>query len=254
MSEMISTDRLMAAITNVFRGQAACHCQGDGKLSEDELRLMLFTEGVVGQEHVPDARSKALELDGRIAGRLLQHGHSWALKRAGIKSLAELTTWRFCDLVRLDRISTHKAKQIERALAGFGLLMKDGNPDLIERVRQEREGERQEQQKKRDIPVATPGGIRSAATDRLMEMSENAMRDFTALVKIANLVALGKKATGRINVYARRNDAAHADHMRRLFADLFDLEASESARKKAPKKPARRPAPAERDYLRVVGE
>ena len=253
MSEMISTDRLMAAIADAFRGQAACHCEGDGKLSEDELRLMLFTEGVVGQEHVPDARSKALALDGRIADRLLKHGHSWTLGNAGLKSLAELTTWRLCDLARLEHMSTNKAKQIERALAGFGLLMVDGDPALIEQARQEREDKRQAEQKKRDIPVTTPEGIRSVAAARLMEMSTQAMSNSAALAKFAYRVALAEKVVGRMKVYAGRSDAVFADDMSRLFADLFDLEANEAAQKKAAKKPVRRAAPVEHDHLQLVG-
>ena len=58
-----------------------------------------------------------------------------------IEDLNELTAWTYEDLLRLDGVGPVKASAIERCIARYGLLLKDGNPALLEAARQDAEVE-----------------------------------------------------------------------------------------------------------------
>ena len=112
------------AIHFAFRGSSACHCHGDGKLSETELLDALCRRGHV---HYADTGKQALDIL-----RLLHFGGgnpSYSLRQRGVNYLPQLQEWTFADLIALRGVGVTFATQIEFTMSRYGLALKDGPGD-----------------------------------------------------------------------------------------------------------------------------
>lgn len=269
MSEQaIPLSRLTAAIHDAFHGSSPCHCKGDGKLSEAELRRALFSEGVGGPAILPDKGRDSLSFDGPHAYRLLRGVNTYELRRHGVQSLGDLAKWGYHDLLKLPGCGPAFANRIERALAQVGALLADGDPALIEQVRQERDNERKTSDRPPPADMSDPKETRDTAAAALFELGESAARDGASLMRLGYRLARNKKVAGVMKKYVRSRQS-FANEVERLRGPLAAIEQAESAREKVVKKPTRRmvvvtanqldsvelrqTGPVERDYLRAVG-
>lgn len=117
---------VVQAIHDVFHQSEPCHCQGPGKLSEDEV-----LEALVRLRHValPDVPRQDLLPIRAVFRREGASGLAvWDLEQLGVKSLTQLEGWTFASLLRLTNVGRVKAVQIEAVMAKYGLKLKDGDP------------------------------------------------------------------------------------------------------------------------------
>ncbi len=235
-TETISTADLATAIHDAFRGRDACHCQGDGKLSEAEFRTFLFAEGILTADDLPQAQ---LAIDGTLARRFLDHNITYPLEhRHGVRSLSELRHWRLADLLRLEGVGPVKATEAEKKLALLGISLADGDPALIGQARREQAAERRAE--RNPVPSdLTPEETRETAATAVFKLGEQASRDGASLMRFAYRLASGKKVAAVMKKYVT-NESAYFEGLRRVVAPLAKIEEAESARKKATKQPPKR--------------
>ena len=85
-----------------------------------------------------DARGIPIEMlekheGGVLAGgviRQLVYGHN-------VRYVTDLTRFRLSDLINMERVGRKNARQIELLMARFGLLLRDGDPTILEHVKQD---------------------------------------------------------------------------------------------------------------------
>lgn len=250
MSDTITEARLVAAITRAFHCGAACNCQGPAKLSENDLRLALFDEGVISRAGLPDPTAHDLALDSDLVRRAIGHRDTWSLSHTGVRTLGELTAWTYQDLLALSGVGPLAVKKIELTMARFGLLLADGDPALIHQARRQRDRERGAAGRPPADGVRDPHEVRILAAEALTKLGRRALKDGGSLFGLAHAIYAGKRAVGPIKSYVTRDNGSYAQEVARACGALFALEARESARRKETKRtPARAAAP----HLRVVG-
>ena len=139
-TETIKATDLIGAIHDAFRGTDSCHCEGDGKLSENELVRLLAMRGTIPIDLLDGPLSVTIDEigDSYYSGRNRvpkerQMPHT-VVRKLGhkVRFLHELRDWTYADVLALGEVGPQSVRQVERAMAAFGFLLKDGDPALLE--------------------------------------------------------------------------------------------------------------------------
>ena len=133
-NDMIPAREVIAAIHGAFHGGRSCHCHTVAKLSEDDILLYLAREDLVAPADIIEIQSLSIDAITERYGRLvIPDSIAWTLRHsAKVRLLSDLTKWTYADVLRLDRMSRRSVDKLQEAMAQFGLLLKDGDPALLE--------------------------------------------------------------------------------------------------------------------------
>ena len=154
------------------------------------------------------------------------HGVIWNLEHAGITHLSQLKDWVFADLLRVNGIGQTSAVKIERALAEYGILLKDGDPALLEEVMQVAD----EEGPAESIANGTPEEIAMACSNGLMKLADEMSKSATLLMRAAvKIPQLEKRKTCDINTYLKNEHICGAE-VRRIAQPFLNLAAGEKRR------------------------
>ena len=246
-TETVAVREMLAGIHDAFYGAQACHCHTVPKLGHDELINALLAQGVIPPSQGFAGRPPAIEASRGV----FSYNVIWALQRAGVRFLDELTEWTYADLLRLDRVSRRMVEEVQRGLARFGLTLKDSHPAILDHPSPEPERAPREPSRR---PAETPAEIRANAFGALFKLGSTVMRDGASLVRVAGRVGAGEPQAGRLREYITKGNQACVEQVAAIVAPLIDLEDAERAAAKARAKAARRqpPAPAQPDPENVV--
>ncbi len=130
-------------------------------------------------------------------------------------------------------------------MAQFGLLLKGGDPALLERP------PTPEPEEPYDGPARSPEEIRTACHQALTKVANSIMRDGTSLMRMASSIATGQKRASVLRRYTGDLNQARAREVATIIRPLLKLEASETqqakeeARKQAKKQRTVKPAAVE---------
>ncbi len=117
---------LVQAIKDIFHRAKACHCQGDGKLSENEVLEQLVLHHYV--TYAAANQPKFLPIDEALSDVRDWPGYQMRTTYH-VNYLPELEAWTYADLLRLRGIGPVSATAIEAEMAKYGLALKDGDPN-----------------------------------------------------------------------------------------------------------------------------
>ena len=249
----LTSAEVARAIRNAFRRAASCHCETVGKLGEGELMDHLIAHAVIEPQDASGIAALEIAALNRYTRRdLLTNNAQWALNQADVRSLNDLRDWTFADLLKLTDISMASAKRIESVMAKYGLLLKGGDPALLEEHRMQ-----PEPVSTGPLPDGTPEEIRARTARALFEIASKITRDGASLTRIAALIIPNSergdgRRKGQLKNYIKLGQASAAD-VARVAAPVFAIEALEKERpsKGSSKRPSK--APAAEPVLRLVG-
>jgi len=227
-TDMIPTRDIVAGVRAAFRGAESCHCHTVAKLGEDDVLLSLARQGVVslGDIHGINAITIGLLSRERFYGGFgkLTHSAAHALSQR-VKYLIDLQEFTFGDLLALPDMGRAAARSVERVMAEFGLLLKDGDPAFLEAVREEKQGEGR-------LPAPpsdqSPEDIRMTTARALIELGAAMMRDGASLTKTAAKIGFGEpRVAAVLNRYITEHKQAGSQDVARIAAPFLALEATE---------------------------
>ena len=134
-NEMIPAREVIAAIHGAFHGAGSCHCHTVAKLGEDDILAYLARRKLVSVAEVIEIQSLSIvAITQRYEELVIPHNAAWALRRAGVTLLSDLQNWTYADVLRLDSMSRRSVDKLQEGMAQFGLLLKGGDPALLERT------------------------------------------------------------------------------------------------------------------------
>lgn len=227
MSSTLTAAQVAKAIRGAFHRADTCYCETTGKLGEDELLVYLVGQGVLGCQDVGPG-TMPIEMLGEHRGGRLGATTLGELERH-FKTLDQLTAWSFADLVSLPGIGVTSAHKIERALATFGLSLRDRVPAIPETTTPA------EPDTSPPLSDASPDEIRAACASALIDLGVMVARDSSGLLRFATNIMAGKQnVAGRIKRYAGALGQSRGAEVARVAAPLFALEEAE--------RPGRKPA------------
>ncbi len=244
----LTSAEVARAIRGAFHRADNCHCETVGKLGEGQLMDYLVANAVIEPQDASGiAALEIAALDRYAHGNLFTNNAGYALRRADITSLNDLRDWTFADLLKLTDISMASAKRIESVMAKYGLLLKGGDPALLEEHRMQ-----PEPVSTGPLPNGTPEEIRARTARALFEIASKITRDGASLTRIAALIIPNSergdgRRKGQLKNYIKLGQASAAD-VARVAAPVFAMEAMEKDR------PTKRPSKPEAETgLRLVG-
>ena len=112
-------------------------------------------------------------------------------------------------------------------MAQFGLLLKGGDPALLERP------PTPEPEEPYDGPARSPEEIRVACHEALTKVANSVMRDGTSLIRIASSIGTGQKRASVLRRYIGDLNQSRAREVATIIRLLLELEASETEQAKA---------------------
>ena len=245
----ISVRDVVAAIRGAFRSADACHCETVGKLGQDELLDRLVRQKVIPAEEIV-GRNGLTIADAPAGNRCLRYYLPSSLYNE-LTYVAEFTDLTREDLMSYEGVGPMKAIQIERYLAVLGFSLKDGDPELIEKVRAE------EEQTAEPHDDRTPTEVRSDAALALINLGSACGRDGHDLVKYGSQL-LTRKVNGKSNIrrtvtmlkkYAANHERTGSDIVRGLIEQLVAIDDAERAAESS-HVPKRRRERTRRDAIR----
>ena len=200
-----------AALTDVihtcFGGSGACHCHGDGKLSETELINELCRRGVI---HYADAGKQALGIDIVLSDDLM-YGHRRALIKQGVKYLPQLQEWTFADLLALPDANVRIVRRIEFTMSRYGLALKDGDPSRYRQLFEEQRKAEQAPEPDGRPAARTPDGERAKAARELVKVGQRMAGQAASLINTAIRLTGRKKVGGGLINAVRAADRVNQD-------------------------------------------
>ncbi len=241
--ELIPTRDIVAAIDSAYDSSSVCHCQTDGKLSKDELMRLL-----VVREIIPLSFFNGVDA---VTIREAFHAHEWGRQRSCVYELAkrlhfvtELTEWTFADLLTLPQVGRGSAREVERIMATYGLLLKDGDPALLAKTE---EGDSDDAVGTLlSATGGTPEEITNACAKALLKIGNEVIRDGVSLLKFSGEVAFGdsKQTPSYLKRYIHKRKQSQYEEVRRVVASWLALLEANRARGKgaAKRQPTNRPA------------
>ncbi len=225
---LVATRDIVAGIRSAFRGAESCHCHTVSKLGEEDVLNSLARQSVVslGDIHGIDAITIALLSRERFYGGFgkLSNTTARALSQR-VKYLADLQEYTFADLLALPSMGRAAARSVEKVMAEFGLLLKDGDPAFLEAVREEKQAEGR-------LPAPpsdqSPEDIRMTTARALMELGEAMMRDGASLTKTAAKIGFGEpRVAAALRRYIAEHKQTSSEDVARIAASFLALEAAE---------------------------
>ena len=231
-TEMIPARDIVAGVRAAFRGAASCHCHTVAKLGEEEVLNYLARQGVVtlGDIHGINAITIELLWQERHHGGFGKFTNATARALgARVKYLADLQEFTFGDLLAIPEMGRAAARSVERVMAGFGLLLKDGDPAFLEAVREEKQAEGR-------LPAPpsdqSPEEIRVSTARALIELGATMMRDGASLTKTAAKIGFGDtRVAAALSRYTSEHKQSAYEEVARIAAPFLALEASEKSRR-----------------------
>ena len=238
-SVMIPARDIVAGVRAAFGGSDPCHCHTVPKLGEVEVLTSLVEQEVLSLADIQGVNAITIERLHRTRheGGLdkLTH-HAWRILRGrGIKYLSDLQEFTFTDLLALPDMKMSVARSIEKLMAEFGLLLKDGDPALLQAVRED---------KQKDGPLLAPPSdkspeeIRITTARALIELGATMMRDGASLANAAAKIAVGgPRVAAAINRYiTEHHKKAIYDDVARIAAPFLALAAMEKEPRQSSRK------------------
>ncbi len=230
MKTETSSQAIMAAVYHAYHRADPCHCHGSSKLSEGEILAVFIKKGLVAVADTP--HQDALSVENLVAAGALSYDEESTLRTLGITHLPELRFWTRYQILRVPSFGERKADQAEHLAAKFGVLLADGDPVLLEHVKQtggissEDDGWRGAHPRK--VPE-TPEEIRSACANGLLRLASQLVADGSSLSRIASRVSanIGKRSqTGEIRRYMTREQTSteHVRTITRAFMEMIDAK------------------------------
>ena len=233
----VESSRIAAAIRGAFGSAEVCHCQGPAKLSEEEVFAYLVRKRVLHLSDVVGDQAITIAAIRDSNGGSLPYSTVYDLeRRRGVTHLHQLKDWTFGDLLRIPHVGQVAAQKIERAIAEYGILLKDGDPVLLEEVAQEpgEEGPAE------SIVNGTPEEIAMACSKGLMKIADELSRSASLLMRAAvKIPHAEKRKTHDIKTYLKHEHTCAAE-VRRIAQPFIDLEAREKRRPVCRAKTAKR--------------
>lgn len=236
-TETIKATDLVGAIHDAFRGSDACHCEEDGKLSEDELMRLLAMREII----------PATLLSGPLSVTIAEISDGWSRTRhmvphdrrlpetvvrqlrGKVRFLHELTGWTYGDLLALGGVGPRAVEQTERAMAAFGFLLKDGDPALLE--------PEPEPEITAEAHTADPDKVRETCSEGLMQLATEMARDASTLIRFASKMgADDTRVSGLLKKYAQRYKQTNFQKVLRVAGPWIAMVDSKRARKKPARK------------------
>ena len=206
-TELIPAREVIAAIHGAFHGAGSCHCHTVAKLGEDEILTYLARRKLVAPADVIEIQSLSIvAITERYGGLVIPDSIAWALRRAKVRLLSDLTNWTYADVLRLDRMSRRSVDKLQEGMAQFGLLLKDGDPALLEHP----PTPEPESEEPYSGPARNPEEIRSTCHQALTKLANHVLRDGTSLIRIAGRVGTGDKQAGVLRRYIGEHKQACA--------------------------------------------
>ena len=231
-TDMIPAREVIAAIHGAFHGAGSCHCHTVAKLGEDDILAYLARRKLVSLAEVIEIQSLSIvAITKRYGDLVIPDTVAWTLRRAGVTLLSDLTNWTYADVLRLDRMSRRSVEKLQEGMAQFGLLLKDGDPALLERP----PTPEPEPEEPYDGPARSPEEIRAACHQALAKVADSIMRDGTSLIRIASAIGTGQKRASPLRRYTGDLNQARAREVATIIRPLLELEASETEQAKARK-------------------
>ncbi len=233
MTDRTITGRdLVAAIRAAFRGSDPCHCHTVSKLGEDELLENLTLQRLIGYEDRYGVGGMTIEmLLGDTLTRVSLHGLIQRFTFA-----VELTGLSFAELLQFPNLGSTQARAIERKLAQHGLLLKDGDPAVIDRVRAE-EAEKARAAEAGAFAARDPDEARDQAFEALIDLGKTLLREGTVLTASAARMAVRKNGGRRsrraeLTLLARYagEDRPFSGEVGRVIAPLIALDGTDVAK------------------------
>ena len=214
---------LAEAIHYSFSGSDACHCHGDGKLSEAEMLDHLCRRGFI---HHADAGKQALDVNIVFADH--RHWHSRReLSKKGVNYLPQLQAWTFADLLGLPDHNVRDARRIEFIMSRYGLALKDGDPSRYQHL-----FEKDRKQEPDGRPIArTPDEERAIAMKQLVKIGQRMLGQGGSFINAATRLSGRKKIGGGLINSVRAADRINQDAMV-VAGVVSQLERQETATKK----------------------
>ena len=157
-----------------------------------------------------------------------------------------------------------KVDLVERMLAKHGLLLKGGDPAIIERVKaeeNERRRVREEIQEALEQGEVTSDNLFEEACDELIAIARSVIQDGALLMNSAAKMLARQNGDGRrsrtyyvsiLKRYAMSASRSRCGDVGRLIAPVIALDAAERAERK--KGSCKKPAPKGRERLRDFGD
>ena len=229
---------IAAAIRAAFRSSDACHCHGDGKLSETEVLFAFANQGII---HGADVhREDWLPIERVFRFSYLTTDRE--LERRGVRFLHDLTDWTYADLLALPNVGPAMADNIEAKMAKFGLLLKDGHPNRL--------AEAEEQKPASHMPLrdGNPDEIRQACAKGLLKIAMRLMNAGNSLIKQAGRATAGYEVGPQLRRHVTRRVPGH-EEVARIMTPLREVERQECAIRKTAKKPTGRRRVADRQTV-----
>ena len=233
---------LARVIHEVFRNADACHCHGDGKLSEKEV-----VGALVRLRHVAAADvQQQTVLPIMEALRSVGHNPWYQLEQAGVKHLTDLQSWAYADLLGLDKVGPTTATAIEAVMSKYGLALKDGDPS---RYRQLLEDEEEKERPLIDLP---PDELHEHCATQLMSAGQQLLRHSAVFIRY------GARSSRRVRVGLplKKTIKASFGSLQEIqdVADLLhDLEQREAVSRPLTKRGPRVPAEARQQGSVITG-
>lgn len=243
-TETITPRDLVAAIHSAYAGSSACHSQGDGKLSETEILRLLAVRQIIPLSVF--AGTEGLTINQAFDDQLSRHAQNalmWGL-RGRVEFLTELTDWSFADLVGVPRIGPAAASEIERAMARYGLLLKDGDPALLEKAQASSDDAVTDSGQL--ATQGTPEEIAEACARSLIEIGNEIIRDGTSLLRFSGQIVFGgsNHTKGCLENYIHEHRQSQCGTVERIVAPWLALvDAQRARRKRSAKNPRKQDAP-----------
>ena len=225
---LISTRDIVAGVRRALRGAGTCHCHTVAKLGEDEVLQALARQNVLSLGDLYGVESITIDMldERRYNGGLdmLPHSAGRAL-RERVKYLAELREFTFAELLALPGMGRASARRVEECMAGFGLLLKDGDPAFLEAYR-----ERKQEDRRLPAPPSdqSPEDIRMTTARALMELGAAMMRDGASLTGTAAKIGFGEpRVAATLKRYVKEHNQTGSGEVARIAAPFLALEAAE---------------------------
>ena len=235
---------LVQAIHEAFSGSDACHCHGDGKLSEEEVLAAMVHLCHVAVADVQ--REELLPIERVLRGVRFNFQLSCALNEHGLKFLPQFEAWTFNDLLRLNGVGGKTAVAIEAAMAKYGLALKDGDPRRYRHLLQEKPGP--------ECPVIDlpPDQIREYCAKELMSAGQQLLQFGASIFKY------GLRASRRERIGLPLKKTVKTGYgiqavLRSVSEVLHDVEKSEAASRPLTKRGPRVPAEAQQRGNVITG-
>ena len=245
MTTETKSQAIMAAVYHAFHRADPCHCHEEAKLSEGEVLAVFIKKGLLDVADTP--HQDALSIGNLRAAGAISYGESQMVKALGVTHLPELRFWTRHQVLRTSSFGAKKVDDLERLAAKFGVLLADGDPALLEEVKQDGEIESEADEycglvtRPRTVPQ-TPDEIRLQCMEGLLKLSQKLLSDGASLArhagKLVSSEGSGRQA-GALRRYVtnRQVAAAQVRTIAQPFYDLVDAE--------MPRRPTKRDAVAE---------